>query len=62
MDGALTDGVEETEEERKHPDIALRRGRDGLEVARFPQNRNCEPQFLRNRATYPSSMIPQKEE
>ena len=31
-----------------------------LEVARFPKNRNWEPQFLRNRAPYPSGTIPQK--
>ena len=34
----------------------------GLEVARFPKNRNCEPRFLRNHASYPSGTIPQKQE
>ena len=33
-----------------------------LEVARFPKNMNCEPQFLKSLAPYPSGMIPQKQE
>ena len=29
-------------------------------MAQFPKNRNCEPRFLRNWASYPSDTIPQK--
>ena len=33
-----------------------------IEVAGFPENRNCEPRFLRNWAPYPSGMFLPKQE